>query len=241
MDRQHRRELKHDRFVDEVGSLTARARENQRLLVAITAGAVLIAVVAYGIYFYRTTRERKAQDALQVAITAIDSPLVQPAQPGQPQNPDAKYKTAAERSSAAEAMFKRVQQDHSGTDAADVANIYLARIAAERNDVASARKLLQDFISEHPKHILVGAARYSLYDIRITNGEGSQVAAEVNQELAKKDGQALPGDALLSLLAKAYEAQGNSQQARDTYRRIMTEFPASAFAVDAQRRVGAAA
>jgi len=51
MDRQHRRELKHDKFVDELGTLSSRARENQRVLVTITAVAVAVAVIAYGIFF----------------------------------------------------------------------------------------------------------------------------------------------------------------------------------------------
>ena len=68
-------------------------------------------------------------------------------------------------------MFRDVQKKYSGTDASDVANLYLARIAASRNDVASARKLLEAFIAEHPKHLLVGAARYSLYQLRIENGD----------------------------------------------------------------------
>jgi len=37
MRREHRRELRHDRFVDELGSLSARARDNRRLLIVITA------------------------------------------------------------------------------------------------------------------------------------------------------------------------------------------------------------
>ena len=41
MDRQHRRELKHDKFVDELGTLSTRARENQRVLIAITAVVLL--------------------------------------------------------------------------------------------------------------------------------------------------------------------------------------------------------
>src|ERR1043165_2092469 len=64
MDRQHRRELKHDKFVDELGTLSSRARENQRVLVTITAVAVAVAVIAYGIFFYRSNREKKAQDEL---------------------------------------------------------------------------------------------------------------------------------------------------------------------------------
>lgn len=236
MDRQHRRELKRDKFVDEVGSLTTRAKENQRLLVAITAAVVILAVIGYGIYFYGSTREQKAQAALGDAITAIDSPLIQPGSP----SPDAKYKTDQERTTAAEAMFRDVQKNYSGTKAADVANIYLARIDASKGDVTDARRLLSNFISDHPKHLLVGAARYSLYQLRIANGEAPQVTIELNAELAKTTDQVLPPDTLLSLLAQAYDAQGNSEKSKDTLRRIATQYPDSPYAIDAQRRVGSA-
>ena len=59
---EHRRELRHDKFVDEMGSLSTRARENQRFLLTITIAVVAAAVVAYGIYYYRNTREQKAQE-----------------------------------------------------------------------------------------------------------------------------------------------------------------------------------
>lgn len=236
MDRQHRRELKRDKFVDEVGSLTARAKENQRLLIAITAAVVVLAVIGYGIYFYGSNREQKAQAALGDAINAIDSPLIQPGSP----NPDAKYKTDQERTTAAEAMFRDVQKNYSGTKAADVANIYLARIDASKGDVTDARKLLSNFISDHPKHLLVGAARYSLYQLRIANGEAPQVTIELNAELAKTADQVLPPDTLLSLLAQAYDAQGNGAKSKETLRRIATQYPDSPYAIDAQRRVGSA-
>lgn len=237
MDRQHRRDLKHDKFVDEVGALSTRARENQRLLYMIAAVAVAIALGAYGYYFYRSTRERKAQDSLAVAIETIESPLIMAKAP-QP-DPQAKFKTEAERTAAAEKQFKDVQTTYGGSDASDVANLYLARIAAGRGDAAAARKLLQNFISEHPKHFLVGSAHYSLYQLRVDNGEAPQVLAELNAELAKPD-PILPADSLLVLLAHTYEVQGNDQKSRETYRRITTEFPESPFALEAQRRVGPA-
>ena len=236
MDRQHRRELKHDRFVDEVGSLTTRARENQRFIFTITIGVVAAAAIAYGLFFYRANREHNAQDALGAAIEAIDSPLIQPGVP----NPTAKFKTEDERNSRSEAMFRDLQKKYSGTDASDVANLYLARIAAARNDVAGARKQLEAFISEHPKHLLVGAARYSLYQLRIENGEAAKVVVELNQELAKTQDQALPPDAILSLLSNAYDAQGNTEQSKETLRKIIRQYPDSPYALDAQRRVGSA-
>lgn len=240
MDRQHRRDLKHDKFVDEVGALSTRARENQRLLLTIALAAVVIAVAIYGTYFYRTTRETKAQDVLAQGIEAMDSPLIATA-PGQPTMPNAKFHTEAERTAAAEKQFKDVQSKYSGSNAADVANLYLARIAAGKGDVKGARTLLEQFINEHPKNVLASAARYDLYHLRIDNGEAQQVANELNEELKKTDNQVLPPDAMLAILAHAYDAQGNPDKSRDQYRRIISEFPESAYALEAQRRVGGAA
>jgi TolA-binding protein len=236
MDRQHRRELKRDKFVDELGTLSSRARENQRLLLALTAVLVIGSVLVYGYFFYRSDRERKAQTALASAIETIDSPLISPGQ----QVPSAKYKTEAERSTAAEKQFKDVQSTFSGSDAADVANLFLGRIEASRGDVATARKRLQDFVSEHPKNLLVGAARFSLYQLRIEGGEAQQVTTELNAEIAKPD-SVLPPDTILVLLAHAYDAQGNNGKSKEQYRRITTEFPDSPYAVEAQRRAGPAA
>ena len=235
MHRQHRRELKHDKFVDEIGVLSTRARENQRLLVSLAVAVHLVALVTYGLYFYRSNQERKAQEMLATAIDTIESPIIQPNQP----NPQAKFKTEALRSAAAEKQFKDVKAKYSRTDAAGVADLYLARIAAARNDVAGARKLLQSFIQEHPKELLVGSARYSLYQMRIESGEAKQVSGELNAELTKKD-PVLPTDSLLVLLAHSYEVQGNDLKSRDTYKRIVTEYPDSPFALEAQRRVGPA-
>ncbi len=235
MDRQHRRDLKHDKFVDEIGSLSDRARQNQKLLYAITASVVVLAVLIYGIFFYRSNKEQKAQRALAEAIDTLESPLQAPA--GQPPTPKAKFKTDAERSAAAEKQFRGLQAKYSGTDGADVAKLYLARLDAARGDTATARKLLREFAADHPKHILVGPARYSLYQLRIEGGEAPQVVNEINAELGKSEPQ-LPADTLLALLAHAYEAQGNEAKSRETYRRISTEYPESPFAVEAQRRFG---
>ena len=237
MRREHRRELKHDRFVDEMGSLSTKARENQRLIMMAIGAVVVAGLAVYGIFFYRSTKEQRAQGALSAAIATVDSPLIPPAG-GQP-IPGAKYKTDVERNSAAEKQFKEVQARYSGTDAADVAGLYLARFDASHGDVATARRLLQQFISDHPDHVLVGSARFSLYQLRIENGEAGPVANELQAEISKTN-PVLPADTLLVLLAHAYNAQGNSVKSKEAYKRITTEYPDSPYALEAQRRVGPA-
>ncbi len=237
MDRQQRRDLKHDKFVDEVGSWSTRAKENQRLLLTITGAAVAIAVLAYGIYFYRSNHEDKAQLALGQAMDTIESPLL-PAPGAQPQ-PGAKFKTGAERTAAAEKQLKAVDTSYAGTNAGDVASLYLARIAADKGDLADARKRLEAYIHDNPKSVLTTGARYSLYRLRIDNGESAQVAQELQAEIGKSEPN-LPPDALLALLAHAWDAQGNAEKTKEAYRRIVTEFPESPYALEAQRRMGPA-
>jgi tetratricopeptide (TPR) repeat protein len=238
MDRQHRYDLKHDKFVDEIGVLSGKARDNQRLLLLIAGGLIALAVIVYGIFFYRSNREDNAQEALATAIETFDAPVgdVPPEQQATQTGP--RFKTEPEKTAAAEKLFKEVQSKYSGSDAADVAGLYVARIAASRGDIKTARPLLESFIKDHKDHILVGATSFSLYQMRIENGEAPQVSIELNAELRKAE-PALPTDSILVLLAEAYEAQGDAVKSRDAYRRIITEFPESPYAIEAQRRVGA--
>ncbi len=179
MDRQHRHDLKHDKFVDEIGALSVRARANQRLLLAIAGAIVAIAVIAYGIFFYRGNQETNAQQALATAIETMDATIGE-------QKPEGStaphFKTEAERNAAAERLFRDVQSKFSGTDAADVAGLYLARIAVAKGDTRTARALLEEFVDEHDDNVLVGAARFSLYQLRIENGEAKQVTVRADDK-----------------------------------------------------------
>src|SRR5207248_10696738 len=117
--------------------------------------------------------------------------------------------------------FQDIVGKYSGSDAADVAGLYLARVDAAKGDNGTAKKLLQQFVSSHPKHFLVGGARYSLYQLRIEGGEAPQVVTDVQAQLSKPAEQTvLPPDTLLVVLAHAFDAEGQSDKSRDTYRRI---------------------
>ena len=232
MDRQHRHDLKHDKFVDEIGALSMRAKANQRGLLGIAGAVVAIAVIAFGIYFYRANREENAQQALAAAIETAEASVGE-TQPQGATGPH--FKTEAERTTAAEKAFKDVRSKFSGSDAADVAGVYLARYAVGRGDVKTAKALIEEFVDDHGNNILAQSARFSLYQLRIENGEAAQVANELNAELDKSE-PVLPGDSLLVLLAQAYEVQGNAAKSKEAYKRITTEFPESPYVVEAARR-----
>jgi len=232
MDRQHRHDLKHDKFVDEIGALSVRARANQRMLLTIGGAVVVIAAIAFGLYFYRANREEGAQQGLATAIETAEASIGETKPEG---STGPHFKTEAERNAAAEKAFTDIRSKWSGTDAADIAGLYLARMAVAKGDVKTARTHLEAFVNDHGDNILVGTARFSLYQLRIENGEAAQVAKELEPEVDKTE-PVLPGDALLVLLAQAYEVQGNAAKSKEAYKRITTDFPESPYVVEAARR-----
>jgi tetratricopeptide (TPR) repeat protein len=232
MDRITRHKIKHDKFVDDVGTAYSYAREHSRTLVWGVVGAVAVIVAATVLLVLQSRQEAKAQERLAEAIVILEAPLESQA----PTATGPKYKTEQEKQTKAEPILQEVAAKYPRTDAADVAGLYLAGFSAERGDIAAARPRLEAFLREHSDHILAGAAKRGLYELRIAAGEGKQVIAELERDLADQN-SVLPSDITLALLAQTYELTGNAAKAREAYQRIVNEFPDSPYTIDAQRKL----
>jgi TolA-binding protein len=225
-----RHDIRHDKFVEEVNSFYDTMRENATRFIGAVIVLLALFGIAYAVYAYRSHQESVAQKQLALAIDIMISP-VGAQQPGAPAS---KYRTEAEKIAKAQPILAEVAKKR-GTDAADIAELYIASLAAQKGDVAGAQKRLEAFIKDHPKSILAGSARMSLYDLKLASGDPKDVIFDLEREL-KNEKSTLPKDAILAELAKAYQKTGDEAKARETYQRIITEFPDSAFASDAQRR-----
>ncbi|MCA1734293.1 MAG: tetratricopeptide repeat protein, partial [Acidobacteria bacterium] len=222
-DRFSRKEIKHDKFVEEMETAYAVARRNAPAVVwSIVAVLVLIAAVA-AFMLWRTRQENVAQKRLAEGIQVIEAPM---AAPGETAPAPGTYGSEQEKIAKAEPIFRDVVDKYGSSDAADVASLYLAKIEVARGDTKSAREKLEAFVDEHEGHLLAMAARVSLIDLRLAEGEAQQVIADLEKEVASTEG-ALPQDVALTLLARAYEAAKQPQKARDAYQRIVNEYPDS--------------
>ncbi len=232
MDRQTRRNIKHDKFVDEMNSFASFAQQNMKQLIA---GAVILAVVIAGILgflVYRRGVERKAQAALAAAIDSYSSPLKTQA----PDNPRARFDTADQRTEAAAKEFQDLVAKYGSSDAADVARLYLGEMAATRGEYDKARGMIEEFIKDHPEHVLATEARLSLINLKMSQGKVDDAIADIQKEMAEPN-KTLPPDVLLAALANAYEISGQLQKAQETYQRIANEFPESPYSLEAQRKL----
>lgn len=233
MDRATRHQIKHDKFVDDVGSAYSYVQSHRRTAIWATIAGIALLALIVGFVVLQRGEESRAQQRLAEAIAIMDAPLESQAVP---ETPGPKYKSEEEKLSKAKPIFEEVVAKHSRTDAADIASLYLARLAAEKGDVATARPKLEQFVREHPEHLLAAAAQRSIFDIRLNAGEGVQVIADLEKELAAEE-SLMPDDVILALLADAYEQTGNTAKAREAYQRIVNEFPDSPYTIDAQRKL----
>lgn len=232
-DRLNRKDLKHDKFVEDVGSAYTFARANRSQLLGALLGVLALALLTAGFIAYRARQENRAQSRLAEGIELMNAPVTET------RSPEMKgpvFKTEDEKIAKSEPVFNDVVTKFRGSDAASIADLYLARIAASRGDVASARPRLERFVEDHGDNLLAGPARQSLYELRIQAGEGQKVAGELEAEL-KKDKPVIPADSILSLLSRAYQNLGNSAKATEMNRRIITEYPDSPYFLDAQRKL----
>lgn len=228
-----RRQMKHDLFVDEVEHAYSTMRKNAMRMFGIVIAVVVVLAGVAGFYFWQRSQERKGQALLSEAIEVMQLPVA--ADPAAPADPKS-FKTEQEKIAKAEPMFRKVVDGFGRTDAADVASLYLAQIEVEKGDVNSAKPKFEAFIREHPDHLLGATAQMSLYQLQLGAGQAKEVAADVEKKLAAES-TLLPKDALLALLARAYEMAGDEAKARDAYQRIINEYPESTYTLDAHRKV----
>lgn len=235
-DRLSRKEIKHDKFVEEMETAYGVARKNARLILGAVIGVLVLIGVLVGIILWLGSQEKKAQLRLAEAIEILESPV---SEPGMPEPPGGRaYPSEESKVEAAEPILREVIDSYSGRDAADVARLYLARIEAGRGENEPAIEKLREFVSDHPDHILAQSARVSLYELRLASGQHAEVISDLEKELsATSSDEGLPTDVALALLARAYETQNDSEKSRSAWQRLMNEYPDSAFTLEAQRKL----
>jgi predicted negative regulator of RcsB-dependent stress response len=143
VDRAHRKELKHDKFVEQVGHTVEYAAEHRAQFVRYGVIALAVVVLAAGFYFYRNYQHSNRQAALQDALR------IQNAQIGEAGNEFfAAFPTEAARDAAKEKKWKEFVAKYDGSDEGAIGYFYLATIYADRGNVAEAEKYFKEAIAD---------------------------------------------------------------------------------------------
>jgi predicted negative regulator of RcsB-dependent stress response len=232
-----RREIKRDDFAAAVGRSVEYAESHVRTIVYAIGGVLLLVLLGVGLYYWRGHRQQGANQALAQATKVYEAPVTATgAKPNDRDEPS--FATEAARRTRAKELLQKVRDDYGSTNAADVAGLYLARIAADEGRLDEARRLWSDFIDDHGDSLLASEARLNLIDLDRKQGKGEQVVSDLRAMLEKGDAP-LPQDVILNELGKTLEQLHRPQEAVQSYQRILDEFPQSPYRTEAQQKVSA--
>lgn len=178
MDRITRKELKTDKFAEEVShslEFVAEHRKQAKLYGGIAA-AVLIA--GLGGYSFFTSRAAERQADLSRALEAKEGVVGAAPQPGDPRR---SFLTQADKDKAVTAAFNDVVKKWSGTDEAAMAHFQLGVMAADEGKLDEAGRHFQAAIRDGGRET-ASVAKLSLaqvYQATNKNGEAEKLYREL--------------------------------------------------------------
>ncbi|HYP14774.1 MAG TPA: tetratricopeptide repeat protein, partial [Bryobacteraceae bacterium] len=165
LDKAHRRELKHDKFVEQVGHSVEYAAENKGLVTKIGGAVLLVAVLALGWYLYSQSQHTARQQALREALKIQDAGV------GAPANEFlASFPTQAEKDKAVQKAWSDLAAKYPGKPEGLIAKYYLGVTAADAGRLDEAEKHLRE-ASESGNDDYASQAKLSLAQVYEARGK----------------------------------------------------------------------
>jgi predicted negative regulator of RcsB-dependent stress response len=135
VDKITRRELKHDRFAQEVGHTVEYVSEHRRQIIRYSAIGLGVLVVLLGIWFYNKRQGSLRQTALKDAMRIRDAVVG-----AAPNDFILAFPTQEEKDKASIKAFTDLAVQHDGTEEGTTARYYLGVIATDQGKLADAEK-----------------------------------------------------------------------------------------------------
>ncbi|MEM9407656.1 MAG: tetratricopeptide repeat protein [Acidobacteriota bacterium] len=229
-----RQEMKRDEVREWMEVAIDWIAENVRLLIGIAGAIVGVLLLGALLLSVQASRAEAGQEelsgAMRIFSAAIDTVSADP------EADPPSFATEEDRAAAAKSAFETLASSRGG-DTARIAQIYLGTLAAREGDLATARTQWQNGLDGLSDTALSASIRMNLLSLDRQEGRHEAIIESMQAEL-EKSSPLLPLDVVLYELARALDATGAAEQARDRYQQLIDEHPGSQFATEARARVG---
>ncbi len=220
-----RKQLKQDdEFVSAAEWIFRWVADNRRQLLAAIGAVFAAAIVWWGVNAWMGTRTDDASLLLYHAVQTFEGDAA------------AGSLVPGGDVDAAQIEFQQVVESYGRSDQADMAKLYLARIALSRGQTDEARSVFVDLSQKHGNDVIGRLATLDLIDLRIASGQVEEVAGELEAMIVSQDG-GLPRDAALYKLGEVFVTSGDPERARTYFERLVEEFPESPYLMNARLRL----
>jgi predicted negative regulator of RcsB-dependent stress response len=164
VDSVHRKELKHDKFVEQVGHSVEYAAEHREQMIKWGGAALAVLVVAAGIYWYISYQHSVRQEALHNAMNSYEAGV------GTNGNEYLKsFPTQADKDKAVIKDLSEVASKYNGKEEGRIAQYFLGLYYADKGNMADAEKQLKP-VAESGKDAYASQAKLSLAQVYESTG-----------------------------------------------------------------------
>jgi TolA-binding protein len=243
MKRTERHHLKENELAHTLGRVNDVLSTRSREIGYAIVGLLLVAVAIGGYFFWRGRTEAAAGALLAEALTIAEAPVTPPAatpppQPGAtpPAPPAGSYPTEQAKLEAALPKFLDVVARYPSTDAGLTARYQAACTLSELGRTDDARTKYQEVIDRDGVGIYGQMARLGLANLEVAGGQFDR-AITIYKELTADRETHLPVDGILMQLGHAYARAGKTSDAKQTFTRVVDEFPQSLYASQAKQEL----
>ncbi len=232
MARISRKELKKDEIRETLAHGAEVALSHQRLMWIIGGAALGVVLAVMGWRFYSDRQTGKASAALEDAMKVFDARIRTPAEPAQPG--EITYAEEKNKYEDATKKFAAVASRYPRTRPGQIARYYAALSQEHLGRYDEAQKWLRE-VERSRDDELAALARFQLAQVDEKTGKPEE-AVKLYQQLIAKPATLVPKPLALLALADHYR-NSNPQEAAKLYNQIKTEFPDSALAEEAGKRL----
>jgi TolA-binding protein len=241
MKRTERHHLKENELAHTVGRVTDALSTRGREISYAVAGLLIVAIAIGAYFIWRGRTEAAAGALLAQALTIAEAPVAPPGdtpppQPGgaPPTPPPGSYPTEQAKLEAALPKFLDVVSRYPSSDAGLTARYQAACTLAELGRTAEAQAKYQEVVDRDGRGIYGQMARLGLANLEVAGGQFDR-AITIYKELTADRDTHLPVDGILMQLGHAYARAGKTSDAKQTYTRVIDEFPQSLYAPQARQ------
>jgi predicted negative regulator of RcsB-dependent stress response len=170
VDSAHRRQLKHDKFVDQVGHSVEYAQAHRDQVIKWGGAAAAVLLLLAGVYWYTNYQHGVRQAALRSAMQTYEAGI------GEGGNEFVKtFKTQAEKDKAVVKEMSEVADKYGSKEEGQIARYFLGLYYADKGNLAEAEKNLKP-VTDSGKDAYASQAKLSL--AQIYDSTGRQAEAE---------------------------------------------------------------
>jgi len=206
VDRQTRKDLKTDKFAEDVFDVFDWASVHKAEVVRYGAALIVVVLIVIGVVYYNRSQATAREEALAKALRFEDATTGSAVEPT-----NLHFDTEAEKNKARTQAFTELSAKYSGTQEGAIADLYLASYAVDQANQDEAVRRYQRVVQNGP-NAYAQLARMALSQIYISEGKTADAEKVLRDAMAHPAATVSKEQATLALgemLAKTNPAEAH--------------------------------